>query len=147
MSRKTKQETAPRPTTRGWSTDLVGAAAAVGCSLVTWAIATQVVGVELTVEVREEVRRVSGPAVAIAAAGSAILGFLTLMILERITPYALSLWTALAIGFLAVSLLGPAAGTTSSARGTLIALHGVVAAVVLATAHRSRRRSSCSPTD
>ena len=122
-----------------WSTDLVIAAAAVICTMVMWLCTVQVGGVNLAVVNDNEVRHVSGVAVALSAGLAAILGLIALRGLERLTPKALPIWTSVAVVAVALSALGPLSATSSEVAGTLLGMHGVVAAVVLAGAWRSRR--------
>jgi phosphatidylserine synthase len=123
-----------------WSTDAVGIGAAVVCALVTWFCAARLADVDLTVRQGDETMTVGGLAVAVVAAGCALLGFATLRLLERATDRALPVWTVVAVVVALLSLLGPQAATTADARSALMSLHGVVAAVVIAAALTSRRR-------
>ncbi|HET6562116.1 MAG TPA: DUF6069 family protein [Marmoricola sp.] len=124
-----------------WSADLGGVVAAVVCALVTWGSA-RLAGVEPAVERGGEVQEIGGAAVALVAGASALVGLTALRLLERSTSRALRLWTGLAAVVTLVSLLGPLSATTTAATGTLLSLHAVVAAVVIASAHASRRRRS-----
>jgi hypothetical protein len=122
-----------------WSSDLVTAGAAVICAMVTWG-STKVADVELAVERGGEVQQISGGAVALTAAAAALVGLAALRALERLTHRALVVWTVLAVVATAVSFVGPVGATSAAARGALISLHAVVAAVVIASAYASRRR-------
>ncbi|MGA9748381.1 MAG: DUF6069 family protein [Nocardioides sp.] len=122
-----------------WSTDLVIAAAAVICTTVMWLCAVQLGGVNLVVALDDEVRHISGVAVALSAGVAAILGLIALRGLERLTPKALHVWTAVTVVVAALSALGPLSAPSSEVAGTLLGMHGVVAAVVLVGAWRSRR--------
>ncbi|NUT04181.1 MAG: hypothetical protein HOV76_11935 [Hamadaea sp.] len=67
-----------------------------------------------------------------AAAVTALAGWGLLALLERLTAKALTIWTVIAAGFLALSvLLGPTAGVSGSAKLGLAALHLAVGAVVI----------------
>lgn len=131
-----------RQAARSWNTDLVIVAAAVVCALITWAFATQVGGVDLQVLTGGERRTVDAVAVILIAALGGLAGMLTLRVLERFTPKALPIWLAIAVVVALLSMLGPLAATSPAAAGTLVALHGVVAAVVIVGAVRSRRLAS-----
>jgi hypothetical protein len=122
-----------------WPADVGGALAAVICALVTWGSA-RLADVELLVERGGVIQEVGAGAVASVAGASALVGLATLRLLERWTPRELRVWTGLAVTVTVVSLLGPLSATTSAGTGALLSLHGVVAAVVIASAHASRRR-------
>jgi predicted permease len=71
---------------------------------------------------------------------AALLGWLLLAILERRTPRARSLWTAIAVAALAASLALPlAAATTTSAVAALIVMHMTVGATVIPAMARTAR--------
>src|SRR5580698_10054934 len=82
-----------------------------------------------------------GQVVGVTVAAS-LLGWLLLAQLERRTPHARPLWTAIALAVLAASLALPlAAGTTSAAVAGLIVMHLTVGAVVIpALAQTARTR-------
>ena len=73
---------------------------------------------------------------------AALLGWLTLALLERRTPHARLLWTIIALAALAASLALPlAAATTTAAVAGLVVMHLTVgAAVIPAMAHTARTR-------
>jgi hypothetical protein len=131
---------APPRTSPPWSTDLVGAGAAVVCVLVTWLCTAYLPDLELAVRRGGEVQQIGWPEVALTAAVVALAGLAALRLLERLTPRALTAWTVLAVVVALVSFLGPLAATTTAATGTLLSMHAVVAAVVIASARASRRR-------
>jgi len=71
---------------------------------------------------------------------AALLGWLLLAILERRTPRARPLWTAIALAALAASLALPAAAaTTTSAAAALIVMHLTVGAAVIPAMARTAR--------
>jgi len=71
---------------------------------------------------------------------AALLGWLLLAFLERRTPRARSLWTAIALAALAASLALPlAAATTTSAAAALIVMHLTVGAAVIPAMARTAR--------
>jgi predicted permease len=82
-----------------------------------------------------------GQVIGVTVAAS-LLGWLLLALLERHTPHARLLWTAIAVAALASSLALPlAAATTTSAVAGLIVMHVIVgAAVIPAMAHTARAR-------
>jgi hypothetical protein len=124
-----------------WSSDLTAVGATVICAMVLWT-STRLADLELAVEQGGDAIAIGGWAVALTAGVSALVGLAVLRLLEQATPRALAIWTALAVVVTLLSLVGPLAATTAAARGTLISLHTVVAAVVIASAHASRRRRS-----
>lgn len=123
-----------------WSTDWVGVGAAVVCAVVAWFFTAHLGDLELTVERGSELQRVGVAAVVLTAGMSALIGFVVLRILERLTSRALTVWTVLVALVTLLSLLGPASATSTAAAGALMSLHTVVAAVVIASAQSSRRR-------
>ena len=82
-----------------------------------------------------------GQVIGVTVAAS-LLGWLLLALLERRTPHARLLWTAIALAALAASLALPLAfATTASAVAGLIVMHLTVAAAVIpAMAHTARAR-------
>lgn len=138
----TELSTTVRRPARTWTNDLVTVAAAVVCALITWALATQLGGVVLEVRIADGLQIVDAATVAIVAAGAAALGALSLRLLERFTAHAVPIWLGVAILVGLLSLLGTAAATNPAAIGTLMTLHGVVAAVVIAGLGRSHRRQA-----
>lgn len=121
-----------------WSTDLVVVAAAMACPLVLFLCAVTWGGVDLTVEMGGEVRRVGAGSVAAAAGLSSLAAVIVLRALETRTTKAIGIWTAIAVATGLLSLLGPLAATTPSATGTLVAMHAIVAVVVIVSGRRSR---------
>ncbi|QGH69678.1 DUF6069 family protein [Pseudactinotalea sp. HY158] len=121
-----------------WSTDLVIVGAAVVSATITWWFTSELAGVDLAVSTGPNVRNISGPAVAVTAGVAAVLGMLTLRILQARTARGLRIWTALAVPAWLVSLVVPLSAVTPAATGTLLGLHALVAAVVVVAARRSR---------
>lgn len=117
--------------------EIVAAVAAPICALVAWLLLVVVGGVELSVLMNGAVTAVGWAAVAITAAGAGLVGLLALRVLRRLTTHALVVWTALAALVLAGSMLGPLSATSLGALWTLVTLHSVVAAVVLAIGWRA----------
>ena len=128
----------PRRSAVPLSVDLVVVGAAVVCATVLWATVALWGGVDLEVRSGGTVREIGGAAVAGVTALVAVLGMGLLRLLERRTARAPRTWTVVALAVLAVSLLGPLGATSAAATGTLLALHAVVATVLLVAAHRSR---------
>ena len=122
-----------------WTTDLVIGGAAVICAMVMWLSAVQVGGVDLVVAIDNETRHIRGISVALSAAAAALVGLIVLRGLERFSATALRTWTLIALAVATFSALGPLSAASADAKGTLLGLHGVVAAVVIVGARRSRR--------
>jgi hypothetical protein len=121
-----------------WATDLVVTGAAVICALVMWLTAVQMGGVDPVVAINNEPRRISVVSVVVSAAVAALVGLSVLRCLERFSPRGIRIWSVFALGVAALSALGPLSVTPVETRGTLLGLHGVVAAVVIVGARRSR---------
>lgn len=141
MSSTTTAHLAGRRTSPPAWLDLVAVGAAIVCAVVVWATA-RLSGVDLTVRVGEGLQHVTGVAVVIVAAVAAGLGLIALRVMTRFFRKPLKWWTILVIAVAVVSALGPLGATSAAAAGTLIGLHAVVAAVVLAAGWRSRRGGS-----
>lgn len=121
-----------------WATDLVIVAAAAVCAWITWWFAVRVGDIDLFVPAASGDQRVGGIAVVVTAGSSALVGVLALRVMEARIQHALRAWTVLAILLALVSILGPLSAVTLQAKGTLLGLHAVVAAVVIVAVHRSR---------
>lgn len=110
---------------------MAGGAAA---DLVLWAVAHLVLGVRLAVRLvpggpSQQVEPVTIAAVAILAGCAA---WALVALLERVSRRSRSIWVAIALAVLAVSLAGPlGAAVTSSAIGALVAMHVVTAAILI----------------
>lgn len=124
-----------------WWVDVAGAAAAAVAALLTWVAVTSVGGVDLAAVEGGAVQHVGAVEVGLAAFVAGLVGLLALRLLGRWTPRSLTVWTWLAVAVLVVSMLGPASATSPAAAAGLVCLHIVVAAVVIATARWSRRRT------
>lgn len=128
-----------------WTTDAVSVVASVVCAVALWVLATQVSGLELEVRRGDEPASVGMVAVIVTATVCSALGLGALRLLERRSRRALTTWTGLVVVTTLVSLAGPLAATSATARGTLIGLHLLVAVVVTLGAHRSRRLNARAP--
>ena len=85
-----------------------------------------------------------GQVIGVTIAAS-LLGWLLLALLERRTPHARLIWTAIALAALAGSLALPlAAATTTSAAAGLIVMHMTVAAVLIPALRRSTARQGAT---
>jgi hypothetical protein len=115
--------------------------AAAICATTTWFAVHVVDGVDLTVGSGQ---RIDALAVALTAVVAAGAGWLALALVERRSARPRRTWTILAIAVFVVSLLGPLGGTTAAAKGGLLALHSVVAAVVILGLGRTVRTATTS---
>jgi hypothetical protein len=116
--------------------------AATGAGLLGWAVAVPVAGVHLTVRLGSAAtsQHIGTTAVVIACLLAGLAGWALLALLERQTPKAAAIWTAVAVAVLAVSLLaGPLGGVTTAAKIALACLHLVFAAVLIVGLRRTAR--------
>ncbi len=123
-----------------WRTDVAAIVAAVVCAMVMWTCTVLLADTQLIVRLGGETQVVGGGTVGVVAGMSALVGLTVLRVLEQVVPRGLEVWTALAVVTTLVSLLGPLSAASGSTAGTLAGLHGVVAAVVIASGLTSRRR-------
>ncbi|MCD4524341.1 DUF6069 family protein [Nocardioides sp. cx-173] len=114
----------------------VAAVAAVAAALV-WAVA-RVAGVEIEVGSGSDAQEVGPVSVVVTALVLAVVGAALLRLLERRTPRALGVWTAIALAVCAVSLAAPAGAETPAAGLTLAVMHVAVGAVVILGLRRRR---------
>lgn len=140
------QSTSERPRTRvPWLTDLSIVVGATVSSLVAWLCLAQLAGVDLEVGSGGSVREVGGLAVAVTALLTSLVGVLVLRVLESRGTGGLRTWSVVAVVVTLVSFLGPLGATTGAAKGALLALHTIVATVVIVGAHRSRAAFGAVP--
>ncbi len=134
---------APQPAVRRtrahWSTELVGAGAAVVCALVLWTTLVLLGGLDLAVDTGGTIRQIGAADVALAAFGAGLIGLLGLRLLERFTPKARTIWTVIAVAVLIASYAGVLAATGTAAMWALVGLHTLVGVVIIAVGVRSRR--------
>lgn len=134
--------TIPQATTGSrvsWSTELVGAAAAVACVLVLWATLVPLGGLELAADMGGSVKQIGVLDIALTAFGAGLVGLLALRVLERFTGRAVTIWTVTALVVLVLSYGGALMAVSTAAMWALIGLHSVVAAVIIAVGVRTRR--------
>ena len=114
---------------------VLGAAAASGAA---WAAAVPLAGVDLRVELGDRAQTVGLGAVVGTALLAGALGWALLAVLEHRTSRAATLWTRIAVVVATLSLVGPlSGGATAAATAVLLALHLVVAAVLVPLLRRS----------
>jgi hypothetical protein len=106
-----------------------------------WAVEVPLLGIHLNVRFGGgHIQTIAvGQVIGVAVAAS-LLGWLLLALLERRTPHARLIWSAIALAALAASLALPiAAATTTSAVVGLIVMHLTVGAVVIPAMARTAR--------
>lgn len=106
--------------------------AAVAAALAVWVIAVPLLGVDLQVTPGPGEPQAVGVANVVVSgllAGLAAWG--SLAVLERLTTRARPIWTVVAVAVLALSLMGPQAGTTTATTATLVAMHLAVGAALI----------------
>jgi Family of unknown function (DUF6069) len=106
-----------------------------------WAVEVPLLGIHLNVRFGAgHIQTIAFGQVTGVAAAASLLGWLLLVLLERRTPHARPIWTAIALAVLAASLALPlAAATTTSAVAGLIVMHLTVGAVVITALARTAR--------
>lgn len=134
-----------RPTRRRRALAVLGAAAA---TLTVWAIAGPLAGVDLRVHVGSGTQHV-GPATVVAVSVlTGLAAWALLAALEHFSPRAPTIWTAIALAALALSLVGPlTSGATTAAKMALTGMHLAAAAVLVPalTGSRVRARTTSPP--
>ncbi|MFI5925816.1 DUF6069 family protein [Micromonospora sp. NPDC051543] len=119
----------------------IAVAVAVLAAVAVWSIAT-LAGAQLTVDQGTGPRDVTVLAVVLNSAIAALLGWGLLAVLERFRASAITIWTAIALAVLVLSLV-PASLVDASAgtRVALVLMHLVVGAVVIVGFRRGARRA------
>jgi len=122
-------------------TRLLAVAGAALAALAVWLVVEPILGVELRAPATGGNTGMDvGPAiVAIMALAASLAGWALLAVLERATSRAGTVWLAVALVVLAVSLSGPfsGAGVTAANRVGLALMHLAVGAVLIPALHRS----------
>jgi hypothetical protein len=121
---------AARPSRRIRALAVLGAAAA---TLGVWVVAGPLVGVDLNVRLGSASVQHVGPAtVVIVSILAGLAGWGLLAALEHFTPMARTVWTAIALVTLALSLAGPlSGGVTTATKVALAGMHLAAAAVLI----------------
>lgn len=127
--------------TRRWRDDWPVAVVAAGAAAVVWVVATQVASVDLAVRAGSGTQHVNVVSVIVTALVVATAGAGLLRFLERRTAQARTIWTAIAVSVLAVSLTGPLGARSVEAGLWLAALHVVVGSVVVVGLRRRTARA------
>ena len=121
------------PNTRQNRGRALGAAGGALAAVLAWIVEVPLLGIHLNFRFGTgHAQTISLGQVIGVAVASVLLGWLLLALLERRSPHARRLWTAIALIALAASLALPlAAATTTAATVGLIAMHLAVGAVVI----------------
>jgi hypothetical protein len=110
-------------------------------TVVVWLIGRQLVGGSLQVESAGNRQTVTVVSVIVASIVVGLVGWGLLVLLERLTAKARTIWVSIAVAVLLISLLGPLGGVTTGTKITLVLLHLAVAgAIIPAFAATSTRR-------
>ena len=118
-----------RPGQRTRALAVLGAAAA---TLTVWAVAGPLAGVDLRVHLGSTTQHVGPATVAIVSILAGLTAWGLLAALERLTPRSRTVWTAIALVTLAVSLTGPlSGGVTTATKVALTGMHLAAAAVLV----------------
>ncbi|MEA2842402.1 MAG: hypothetical protein QOJ69_73 [Actinomycetota bacterium] len=134
----TPTETTQRRQGRAWVV-----IAAVVAAVAVWLVA-RLAGANLTVEQGSGggAAHVGLVMVAAMSALAGLAGWGLLAVIERSTPRARTLWTYIALGVLAISLVGPlGAGTTAGTKLALVGAHLATAAVLIPGLRRTADRA------
>ena len=137
MSETTQQTT--RVSTRSPITAVLAATAA---AVAIWAVATAA-GAELTVSFGpgQPIQKITVVNVVVAALVGSLAGWGLLALLRRFTANARAIWTVIAIVFALFSLGGPLSAIASTGtKAALVAMHLVVATVVIVGLRRTKGR-------
>jgi hypothetical protein len=137
----TMESTAATVARPNW-TRALGVVGAVIAALAVWAIAVPLLGVQLLVRFGTGAPESVGIAYVLGASviGS-LAGWGLLVLLERRTSRAHTIWTAIAVIAVLMSLSLPLyAGVSTSTKITLAVMHGGVAAVLIPVMRRSAGR-------
>lgn len=120
---------------------LAGVAAGAVGALSVWGIASPLLGVALDVRQGSSLTTVGPGSVVVMAVLAGLAAWLVLAGLEKVTKKAAAVWTTVAVVVAVLSLAGPATSAVSTdALGALVAMHLVVAGVVVATMLPTARR-------
>lgn len=107
------------------------AVAGMAVSTASWGIAHSLLGIELTVGKDESLRHIDSLAFTVTALGIGFAAWALLAVLERYTENARTIWTRIAVGVLAVSMLGPLGATTGSAMAAFAITHLLVGGTLI----------------
>src|SRR2546423_5605695 len=116
----------------------LGVAGATLAAVAVWALAMSILGSSLVIRFGDGAPQTIGiELVVMGSLMGSLLGLGSLVLLEKFTARARTIWTAVAIGVLLVSLSLPlVAGTTASTKVALALMHLAVASVLIPTLRR-----------
>jgi hypothetical protein len=128
---------APTTARVGWNQAL-GVAGATLAAVAVWILAMPILGTSLVIQFGNGAPQTIGiELVVFGSLTGSLLGLGSLVVLEKYTSRARTIWTALAFGVLLVSLSLPlVAGTTASTKAALGLMHIAVASVLIPTLRR-----------
>ena len=128
---------APATAHVGWNR-VLGVAGATLAAVAVWALAVLILSTSLVIRFGDGAPQTIGiELVVIGSLTGSLLGLGSLVMLEKFTSRARTIWTAVAIGVLLVSLSLPlVAGTTASTKAALALMHLAVASVLIPTLRR-----------
>ena len=117
---------------------VLGVAGATLAAVAVWALAISILGSSLVIRFGDGAPQTIGiELVVMGSLMGSLLGLGSLVLLERFTDRARTIWTVVAIGVLLVSLSLPlVAGTTVSTKAALALMHLAVASVLIPTLRR-----------
>lgn len=113
-------------------------------SLFIWVIAVPMLAIPLVVEFTgAPPQSVSAASVAAVPVGAGLIAWVLLWVLRRFLMAGLTVWRAIAVAVLVLSLSGPlVGGTTATVKTTLCLMHLAVAGVLIAGLPRAGRRTA-----
>jgi Family of unknown function (DUF6069) len=115
-----------------------GVAAAAAAAWALWVVAVPVGGVDLAVGMGGRTQPVGLGSVLVVSLAAGLVGWALLAVLERRSGSAVTVWTAVALGVLVLSLLGPVTSAVGVSAGAVLAgMHVLVAAVVVPALRRT----------
>ncbi|GGQ12933.1 hypothetical protein BKA00_006463 [Actinomadura coerulea] len=122
-------------------------AGAVAAALAVWAVGEPLLGHDLAVQQKgQEPRDLGAAAIGVFALAPSLLGWALLAALERVTPLAARIWTAIALTLLAASFLPVIGVQASGGTKTVLALtHLAVGAVLIPVFWRTATSRSADP--
>jgi predicted permease len=146
MAITTTMESAAPTIAGATRTRILGVAGAAAAAVAVWAIAVPLLGVQLLVKFGSGAPQSIGIGFVLGASliGS-LAGWGLLVLLERRTPQARTIWTAIAVLAVLVSFSLPLfAGVSTSTKVTLAVMHVAVAAVLIPVMRRGSRAQLAS---
>jgi hypothetical protein len=121
-------------------TRILGVLGAIVAASAVWVVAVPVLGLQLKTRFdNQDTQDVGLGLVLIAALVGSLAALGVLVLLEKVSTRAITIWTAVAVVVLLASLSLPlVAGTTTPAKGALALMHMAVATVLITTFRRGQ---------